>query len=82
MSSGMEKAYMKAIWGYTYVVACERPKQLYFDERYWTPKDIRDFFTDLQVCDNTTWEKCHRRVSVKAKFALVEKRIKKWLSTL
>lgn len=53
---------MKIKWDNTYENAfflykqVKPRKQLYFDHRYWTKKDIITFFKDLQKYDQNTWQ--------------------------
>lgn len=71
--------YLKDNYPMSYSTAKENPKALYFDERYWSPKDIKIFFEDLQVCDVHTWERNHFKLTKQARYSAVNKRIKLWL---
>jgi hypothetical protein len=76
-------AYMRSEYSVSYQMAINdaknKTKNLYFDTRYWSSKDISVFFDDLQVCDNHTFCMIVNNLrNRKAKFSAVEKRIKEW----
>ncbi len=73
--------YMKDNYPMNYSVAMEdyanQTKKLYFDPRNWTPKDVKMFFDDLQICNVSVWE-YHVNKLTKVN-AAAQKRISAWM---
>ena len=83
MNDQIKKKYMNCVYNMSYGSALydaeHKTQTLYFDVRYWTTKDIKEFFEDLCYCDNRTWECIVFNLSKHNKPAATEKRIKKWM---
>jgi hypothetical protein len=79
-----KKIYMRDNYSMAYSICLERPKELYFDERFWTSKDISVFFDDLCYCDNHAYElstyKLYKSRGIKS-FTSAKKRVDKWIKT-
>jgi hypothetical protein len=73
--SDLKKQWLKSKY-YLYTVCVEAPERLYFDDRYWTKQDIREFFEDLCFGDNDTYERVAFKLSAKPNAA--RKRFNKW----
>jgi hypothetical protein len=78
----IKKTYMKATYSCSYDIAKTRPNELYFDERFWTTKDISVFFDDLCYCDYPVYETVVHRLAESRGMktqASVVKRIQRWI---
>lgn len=78
-------SYLKDNYSMSYSIAKQiyngeiPPEKLYFDPRYWSSAEIREFFEDLQVIDNPVWEACVSKMNNRLpKTKSVETRIRKW----
>jgi hypothetical protein len=81
-----KEAYIKSEYGYMYSSAVRKSTEenriLHFDTRYWTTKDIKEFFEDLQFVNPHVYECVKIKLSKTCHNMAAEKRYKKWKDNL
>jgi len=55
-------------------------RNLWFDPRYWTGPEIKEFFEDLQFVNQEVWELIHIKLTCNINNKKAEKRFKEWKS--
>lgn len=80
----MKETWMLEKWGYAYNrainISNKKQRDLFFDERYYTNTDIKEFFEDLEFVNHTVWELIHIKLSKVCHNKKAEKRFNKWKS--
>ena len=78
------KEWLKYNYPMAYANACDDAlrlkgnRKLYFDERFWTRKNIQEFFEDLNFGDYEVWERIAFNLSPSHKVNKAKKRFEAW----
>jgi len=59
----------------------EENRNIWFDTRFWTNADIKEFFEDLHFVNPDAWELTHIKFSKMINNKKAEKRFNNWLKT-